>query len=78
MLSNAMSSYDRYSPSLKGSWKDNPLPGNGLVYDLGAHLIDQALQLFGRPSKITSFVNHIRGLEGQANDDEVSRLQAKS
>jgi len=63
------SHYDRYSPALKGTWKDNPLPGNGIVFDLGAHLIDQALQLFGRPSKVTAFMDHVRGLGEDALDD---------
>jgi predicted dehydrogenase len=65
-------SYDRFSPALKGTWKDNPLPGNGIVFDLGAHLIDQALQLFGRPSKITAFMDHVRGLGEGALEDRVS------
>lgn len=73
------SHYDRFSPALKGTWKDNPLPGNGLVYDLGAHLIDQALQLFGRPSKITAFINHVRGLgEGSLDDAFTIHLQYAS
>jgi len=63
------SHFDRYSPALKGTWKDQALPGNGLVYDLGAHLIDQSLQLFGRPQKLTAFVNHVRGLGEGALDD---------
>jgi len=63
------SHYDRYSPSKKGTWKDDRLPGNGIVFDLGAHLIDQALQLFGRPSKVTAFTDHVRGLGDGALDD---------
>ena len=34
------------------STKETPGPGTGLLYDLGAHLIDQALQLFGDPEAI--------------------------
>jgi len=63
------SHFDRYKPMAKGTWKDKKLPGNGLVYDLGAHLLDQALQLFGRPEKLTAFVSHIRGLGGPELDD---------
>ncbi|KZS97626.1 oxidoreductase [Sistotremastrum niveocremeum HHB9708] len=54
------SHFDRYSPALKGTWKDLDHPGNGWTYDLGAHLIDQALQLFGRPEKLTAFLSNIR------------------
>ncbi|GAB3915618.1 Gfo/Idh/MocA family oxidoreductase [Mucilaginibacter boryungensis] len=43
--------YDRYKPELspKKFKEDATLPPNGLVYDLGPHLIDQAISLFGRP-----------------------------
>jgi scyllo-inositol 2-dehydrogenase (NADP+) len=43
--------FDRYNPMLspKKFKEDATLPPNGLVYDLGPHLIDQAINLFGRP-----------------------------
>ncbi|HEX6848525.1 MAG TPA: Gfo/Idh/MocA family oxidoreductase [Chitinophagaceae bacterium] len=42
--------YDRYTPELSYKvHKETPTPGVGCVYDLGSHLIDQALQLFGMP-----------------------------
>ena len=42
--------YDRYVPELSYKiHKETPTPGVGAVYDLGSHLIDQALQLFGMP-----------------------------
>ncbi|MBF0278416.1 MAG: oxidoreductase [SAR324 cluster bacterium] len=44
--------YDRFRPQLKGGWKEEGLPGSGVLYDLGAHLIDQALQLFGLPQTV--------------------------
>ncbi|KAG7097114.1 hypothetical protein E1B28_004492 [Marasmius oreades] len=56
------SHFDRYRMSLKGTWKDEPLPASGQLFDLGAHLIDQTLTLFGRPSKITAFTQNIRRL----------------
>lgn len=46
------SHFDRYRPNLRESWKDEPIPGTGLIHDLGPHLIDQALLLFGRPTSI--------------------------
>jgi predicted dehydrogenase len=45
--------FDRYKDSLSAkAHKEVPGPGSGSLYDLGSHLIDQALQLFGRPEKI--------------------------
>lgn len=42
--------FDRYKPALSPKvFKETPGPAVGLVYDLGPHLIDQALSLFGRP-----------------------------
>lgn len=43
--------FDRYKTSLspKVFKETKDLPGNGLVYDLGPHLIDQAISLFGKP-----------------------------
>jgi predicted dehydrogenase len=42
--------YDRFTPALSPKvHKETPGPGRGLLYDLGSHLIDQALQLFGDP-----------------------------
>lgn len=44
------SRFDRYRPEFKvNSWREDALPGSGLLYDLGSHLIDQALLLFGLP-----------------------------
>ncbi|OSX59276.1 hypothetical protein POSPLADRAFT_1183967 [Postia placenta MAD-698-R-SB12] len=63
------SRFDRYRTVLKNTWKDLPIPANGLTYDLGAHLIDQALVLFGRPQKITAFVENVRGIGHKDVDD---------
>jgi scyllo-inositol 2-dehydrogenase (NADP+) len=46
--------YDRFRPRVENRWRENPLPGSGILYDLGAHLIDQALVLFGKPDSITA------------------------
>ena len=47
--------YDRYRYEQKpGAWREENLPGSGILYDLGAHLIDQAFCLFGIPKFITS------------------------
>lgn len=53
--------YDRFkdkpSPKLH---KEIVAPGNGLLYDLGSHLIDQALQLFGKPTAVFADITILR------------------
>jgi scyllo-inositol 2-dehydrogenase (NADP+) len=45
--------FDRYKPILNPKrWKETPAPGSGILYDLGAHLLDQALVLFGTPQTV--------------------------
>jgi predicted dehydrogenase len=47
--------YDRYrAEPVAGSWREAELPGSGILYDLGPHVIDQALSLFGNPKTITA------------------------
>ncbi|MEM9987771.1 MAG: Gfo/Idh/MocA family oxidoreductase, partial [Bacteroidota bacterium] len=42
--------YYRFRPEPQAtSWKEQQAPGISILYNLGSHLIDQALQLFGRP-----------------------------
>jgi len=49
------SHYDRFRNFLKpGAWREKDEPGAGILYDLGAHLIDQPLVLFGSPGAITA------------------------
>jgi scyllo-inositol 2-dehydrogenase (NADP+) len=45
--------YDRYRPEFSGKvHKEGDLPGAGIIFDLGPHLIDQSLQLFGWPQAV--------------------------
>ena len=47
--------YDRYRPLVEGgTWKEEAGPGSGILYNLGSHMIDQALVLFGRPKAVTA------------------------
>jgi predicted dehydrogenase len=46
------SHYDRYRPKVLPRWREQPGAGSGLWYDLGPHLVDQALQLFGLPDTV--------------------------
>lgn len=42
--------FDRYREFIgPKKFKETPLPGSGILYDLGSHLIDQAISLFGKP-----------------------------
>lgn len=47
------SHFDRYRPEVPSRWREQDLPGSGLWFDLGAHLADQALVLFGMPQDVT-------------------------
>lgn len=46
------SRFDRFRPVVRDRWREQPGPGSGILYDLGSHLIDQALVLFGEPDAI--------------------------
>ncbi|TXF86662.1 oxidoreductase [Neolewinella aurantiaca] len=46
--------YDRWKPQANAkAWKETPGPGAGMIYDLGAHLIDQAIACFGVPNHVS-------------------------
>jgi scyllo-inositol 2-dehydrogenase (NADP+) len=46
--------FDRFAPQVKVRWKEQAQPGAGVLWDLGSHLVDQALQLFGKPRAVTA------------------------
>ena len=55
------SHFDRFRPvQREDTWKEASDPANGLLMDLGPHLIDQALALFGMPQTITASVRSDR------------------
>ncbi len=45
---------DRFRPQVRDRWRERPGPGAGLWYDLGPHLIDQTVQLFGMPQTVNA------------------------
>lgn len=47
------SHFDRFRPQVRARWREQAGPGAGIWYDLGPHLIDQALQLFGLPRGVS-------------------------
>ncbi len=62
------SHFDRFRPQLRpAAWREQALPGSGIWFDLGPHLLDQALVLFGRPLAISADIRIER--EGAAVDD---------
>lgn len=46
------SHFDRYRPAVQPRWREQAGPGSGIWYDLGPHLADQALLLFGWPQAV--------------------------
>lgn len=46
------SHFDRFRPQVQDRWRERAGPGSGVWFDLGSHLADQALQLFGAPDFI--------------------------
>lgn len=61
--------YDRYRTQYSGKpHKEGALPGAGILHDLGAHLLDQSIQLFGVPEKIFADVRILRTDGVEAND----------
>jgi predicted dehydrogenase len=58
---------DRYRPDVRDRWRELPGPGAGLLYDLGPHLIDQALLLFGIPDTVQATLAKQRS--GARTDD---------
>ncbi|NDP40809.1 MAG: oxidoreductase [Rhodoferax sp.] len=46
------SHFDRYRPAVPARWREQSLPGSGLWFDLGPHLLDQALVLWGMPDAL--------------------------
>lgn len=61
------SHFDRFRPQVRDRWREADVPGAGVWYDLGPHLIDQALVLFGRPLGITADLAVVRE-GGRATD----------
>jgi predicted dehydrogenase len=73
--------FDRHRPEVPSatSWKNEAAPGTGAVYDLGSHLMDQVVTLFGLPEKITGYTTPQRlgGAEG-FEDSYTALLQYKN
>ncbi len=56
--------FDRFRPGVRPRWREEASRGGGLLLDLGPHLIDQALALFGTPATVTATVKAHRDHAG--------------
>jgi len=56
--------FDRYRPQVRARWREQAGQGTGIWYDLGPHLVDQALLLLGLPDAVSaSFARQRAGAE---------------
>jgi scyllo-inositol 2-dehydrogenase (NADP+) len=47
--------YDRFRPNFKpNAWREKAAPGAGILFDIGPHVIDHSIVLFGLPEAITA------------------------
>ena len=74
--------YDRYRAEERPTaWREKPFPGSGILYDLGAHLIDQTLTLFGLPKTIQADIRmqrpHAKAVDWFEVNIDYGFLQAK-
>jgi predicted dehydrogenase len=65
------SRFERWRPAPRGGWRESadPAEGGGLLLDLGAHLVDQAMVLFGAVTHVYAELHRRR--EGAAVEDDV-------
>lgn len=60
--------FDRFRPALHTKvFKEDGRPGSGVLYDLGTHLLDQAIALFGKPLSFQKTVGRYRA-DSQVDD----------
>lgn len=59
--------YDRFRSEVRERWREQDKKGSGILFDLGSHLIDQALTLFGEPDSVMADV--VAQREGAKTDD---------
>lgn len=73
------SKFGKFAPQPKGAWRESVDPADmgGVLYDLGSHLIDQALVFMGPVESVTAFARSIRDSD-IADDDAVMVLRHTS
>lgn len=68
------SNFNRHRIAIRDSWKEDQADGGGLLWDIGAHLVDQAVQLFGVPQAWSGDFRRTRP-GAQTPDDVEIRLE---
>lgn len=62
------SHFDRYRNYIQpDTWKENPDTGAGITFNLGSHMIDQAIVLFGKPTAVDADIRIMR-TDGKVDD----------
>lgn len=68
-LHTFQSGFERWKPQPRAGWKNEPNePAAGVVYDLGTHLVDQALVLFGPVDTVYSEQRTLRAASAVIDD----------
>ncbi|KAE8356150.1 hypothetical protein BDV28DRAFT_127734 [Aspergillus coremiiformis] len=69
---------DRHRPEQPAAsesvWKNKVMPGGSAIYDLGAHILDQAVHLFGLPNRVTAFIGSQREVNTTGYEDAFTVL----
>ncbi|EAW12594.1 putative NAD binding Rossmann fold oxidoreductase [Aspergillus clavatus NRRL 1] len=70
--------FDRHRPEEPAvdasKWKNKVIPGGSAIYDLGTHLLDQAVHLMGMPERVTAFVGSQRAVNTSGFEDSFTVL----
>ncbi|PIG89323.1 NAD binding Rossmann fold oxidoreductase [Aspergillus arachidicola] len=70
--------FDRHRPEEPApdvsKWKNKVVPGGSAIYDLGSHLLDQAVHLFGLPNRVTGFIGSQRAVNISGYEDSFTVL----
>jgi predicted dehydrogenase len=70
------SRFDRWRPEIRQRWRERAAPedAGGLLFDLGAHLVDQAVQLFGPVESVYAEID-LRRAGTEVDDDDFVALR---
>jgi predicted dehydrogenase len=71
------SRFERWRPELAGTWRERAEEAGGLLFDLGSHLVDQALRLFGPVESVYAEVD-LRRPGAEVDDDVFLSLEHAS
>ncbi|KAJ5184006.1 hypothetical protein N7492_001622 [Penicillium capsulatum] len=70
--------FDRHRPEepaeSASKWKNKVIPGGSAIYDLGTHLLDQAVHLLGLPKRVTAFIGSSRAVNTSGFEDSFTVL----